>query len=490
MAQLHPATQLLIIQSLFLVLGVPLMAWFSVVRGRADRAARCWYAGIALLGLGVLVAAVLLRVTGFVACVLTLSVLVCTAAIRIEAGRAVIWPRWLTPVYLIWCAWYVVIDEQGLWLRWGVPTLMFTLSVLYAHLIVLLMEMGRRHRSRGLLLVGLGVGLIGVMDAFRGFTALIQGKAGAILSFSIDANAVIVAVTLSAVLMALGYAAFILEKLHALRLKDAENTARAEEKSRLAELHAQELEDIIHQRDAMIMLNSRFSAVNSLSIYNSAIVHEISQPLQGVQTIVDKLAIKAEHYAPVLTSDIGAIAKMVEQIASVLAALRKLISAQTPRQELLLLDEVLRDIGPIMKNEASRRSIRFGYECPNAESPLRVQVNRVLFERVLFNLVANALQALAGSRPVNPFVQIQVAPVRLQDMDCVLIRVEDNGTGFPSEVIGAGGKPLITSKAGGAGIGLALARIIVESWRGCLKLSNQSEPGRTGALVEITLPAH
>ena len=48
MAQLHPATQLLIIQSLFLVLGVPLMAWFSVVRGRADRAARWWYAGMAL----------------------------------------------------------------------------------------------------------------------------------------------------------------------------------------------------------------------------------------------------------------------------------------------------------------------------------------------------------------------------------------------------------------------------------------------------------
>lgn len=466
MAQLHPATQLLIIQSLFLVLGVPLMAWFSVVRGRADRAARCWYAGMALLGLGVLVAAVVLRVTGFVACVLTLSVLVCTAAIRIEAGRAVIW------------------------LRWGVPILMFTLSALYAHLIVLLVEVGHRHHSRGLLLVGLGVGLIGVMDAFRGFTAMVKGHAGTILSFSMDANAVIVGVTLSAVLMALGYAAFILEKLHALRLKDAENTARAEEKSRLAELHAQELEEIFQQRDAMIMLNSRFSAVNSLSIYNSAIVHEISQPLQGVQTIVDKLAIKAEHYAPVLTSDIGAIARMVEQVASVLAALRKLISAQAPSQELLLLDEVLREVTPIMQSEASRRGVHFDCSSACAQLPLRIQVNRTLFERVLFNLVANALEALACAKLDHPLVQVWVEPARLQDTDFVVIRVADNGPGFPAEVLVADIMPLITSKAGGSGIGLALARIIVESWRGCLKLSNQSEPGRTGALVEITLPAH
>ena len=50
MKNLHPATQLLIIQSLFLLLGAPAMAWFSVVVGKADRAARWWYAGLALLG--------------------------------------------------------------------------------------------------------------------------------------------------------------------------------------------------------------------------------------------------------------------------------------------------------------------------------------------------------------------------------------------------------------------------------------------------------
>lgn len=244
----------------------------------------------------------------------------------------------------------------------------------------------------------------------------------------------------------------------------------------------------MHQRDAMIMLNSRFSAVNSLSIYNSAIVHEISQPLQGVQTIVDKLAIKAEHYAPVLTSDIGAISKMVEQIASVLAALRKLISAQTPSQELLLLDELLGEVTPIMKSEASRRGVHFDCSSACAHLPLRIQVNRILFERVLFNLVANALEALASAKLDHPLIQVWVEPVRSQDTDFVVIRVADNGPGFPAEVLAADITPLITSKVGGSGIGLALARIIVESWRGCLKLSNPSEPGRTGALVEITLP--
>lgn len=489
MAQLHPAVQLLIYLCVLLMVGMPIIAWFVQPRP-VTLQSRLWHAGLALLGVASLGLAILARSTWIPPTAIALAMLLCLESMRCELDNRVV--RWgmVLPSLGLYLAIQLWFDLAGLRLTWGIIFTSFSLFFLPIWLAVWVYRVRNRFQSRGLIVVLVGLVVVSLASLGRGVDSLQRLQADYIFSFAPMANATIIGFTLFSVLMTFGYLAFTLEKLHQVHLVDVQSTARAEEKSRLAELHAQELEDIIHQRDAMIMLNSRFSAVNSLSIYNSAIVHEISQPLQGVQTIVDKLAIKAEHYAPVLTSDIGAIAKMVEQIASVLAALRKLISAQTPRQELLLLDEVLRDIGPIMKNEASRRSIRFGYECPNAESPLRVQVNRVLFERVLFNLVANALQALAGSRPVNPFVQIQVAPVRLLDMDCVLIRVEDNGTGFPSEVIGAGGKPLITSKAGGAGIGLALARIIVESWRGCLKLSNQSEPGRTGALVEITLPAH
>lgn len=488
--ELHPATKLLILLCVLMVLVVPLLAWVAIIRHNYDKSAKWWYSGLAVSGVGILLVVLLQRASAYTAWFMVLAVIMCIYALKIDLGQRVSKPRIVAAAFAVFVAVTWVIELAGDWLMKGVFLYLSVLLLVEAHLLRLLFEVRRIWRSGGLLIAVAGLSAIMLVNAVRLVHAISQGAADPIFSLALMSNAAIVGTTLSEVLMTLGYAVFTLEKSYQRHVKDKEELVRAEEQARVADIHARELESIIGQRDAMIILNSRFSAVNSLALYNSAIVHEISQPLQGVQTIVDKLAIKAEHYAPVLTSDIGAIAKMVEQIASVLAALRKLISAQTPRQELLLLDEVLRDIGPIMKNEASRRSIRFGYECPNAESPLRVQVNRVLFERVLFNLVANALQALAGSRPVNPFVQIQVAPVRLLDMDCVLIRVEDNGTGFPSEVIGAGGKPLITSKAGGAGIGLALARIIVESWRGCLKLSNQSEPGRTGALVEITLPAH
>jgi signal transduction histidine kinase len=47
----------------------------------------------------------------------------------------------------------------------------------------------------------------------------------------------------------------------------------------------------------MVMMNSRFAAVSSLAVFNAAIVHEISQPLQAIQLCLQNLRPRSQSLA-------------------------------------------------------------------------------------------------------------------------------------------------------------------------------------------------
>lgn len=495
MGNLHPATQLLIFQSLFLMLGVPLMAWFSVVHGRADRAARWWYGGLALLGLGVLAVGLWLKVTAFTACTVTLSVLMCVAAIRMDAGRSVVWPRWLTPVFLVWCALYVAIDLRGQWLYWGVPTFMLTLSALYAYLLVLLVIEGRRRQSRGLLLVGVGVGLVSVFDALRGVRALFPGQADTIFSFALNANAVIVAATLSNVLMSLGYAAFILEKTHRARLQETRKSARAQAQALLAQEHAQAQQRIIAQRDAMLMANARFAAMNTLTMFHSAIVHELSQPLQSLTSILDKVEMRVATADEGLRRDVANAHRVLRQLGESLAALRQLIATKEARLETVSLLPVIEEVTSIVETEANRRGILFELQIEALTAELRVQADKVMLNRIVMNLVSNAFEAHAqalaavspgtASGPAVRSVRLVLGEREHQGRVMASVQVEDNGPGFDPELLAQVGYHYASTKNDGVGLGLVLTRVVVESWGGALQVRNR--PSGSGAQVELLL---
>jgi signal transduction histidine kinase len=112
------------------------------------------------------------------------------------------------------------------------------------------------------------------------------------------------------------------------------------------------------------------------------------------------------------------------------------------------------------------------------DAPLVVQADEELLERALENLVRNAVQAAATGGG-----QVEVAAWRSEDG--VLIQIDDDGPGFapdhPGEV-----RPFYTTRPGGLGLGLPLARKIVLLHGGELKLERRSP---AGARVVVRLPA-
>ena len=116
----------------------------------------------------------------------------------------------------------------------------------------------------------------------------------------------------------------------------------------------------------------------------------------------------------------------------------------------------------------------------DAEMPL-VQVDAVLIEQVLANLIENALRYSTGDAP------IEVSATA--DNDRILIRVEDRGPGLgmddPALLFAKFHRSRGASAQGGAGLGLAICKAIVELHGGRIEARNRIGGGAT---FEFSLP--
>jgi signal transduction histidine kinase len=114
-----------------------------------------------------------------------------------------------------------------------------------------------------------------------------------------------------------------------------------------------------------------------------------------------------------------------------------------------------------------------------APGDLQIQADARLMEQVFINLVLNAAYALRG-RP-QPRIQLRAQALESGQTH---IEVIDNGTGIPDDVLDSIFIPFFTTRSGGTGIGLSLAKQIIHLHGGSIKV--QTAPGQgTAFLVEM-----
>ncbi|MEN9762279.1 MAG: hypothetical protein RI906_2105 [Pseudomonadota bacterium] len=490
----HPATAVVIAMSLFLVVGLPVLTWASLA-GRMDRAARVWYAGLAAAACGVVIIAVLQRYSAMTASCMTLAVLMLVIAIRLEQGKPGLSWRQGVIGFMLYLSAEFVIEFSGYRLTLGVLLSSSTLAILELFLLLELHALSRVRRSRGLSIIALGAAVFLLYNLGRVLVVLNTGPAPQIFSYAPLANAAVLSVPLGTVLLTVGHLIYSIEKANAQQVVHREAAVRAEERAVAADEFAAQLQQLVAQRDAMIMLNSRFSAVSSLAMYNSAIVHEISQPLQGLASVFDLLSLRAKTDDPDYIESLSHARDLLDKMAATLTSLRQLIAAHEPASDLLDLHEVVSGIIPIMRSEALRRGITLEWSDASSETASLVLANRILLERIVFNLVSNSFEALSGDgKTPPPDMQNHASPsIRLEVLSDAqtgqaIIRVLDNGPGFDIASPGQLLQIYRTSKNQGVGLGLALARIILETWRGELRLRSESSADWKGAIVEVRLP--
>ena len=127
------------------------------------------------------------------------------------------------------------------------------------------------------------------------------------------------------------------------------------------------------------------------------------------------------------------------------------------------------------------RSVDLEVDVPEGTPP--VLGNGILLEWALENLIKNALDALAGA---GGRIQVEAAALGERRVE---VRVADTGPGVSPAVRARIFEPGVSTKKGGWGVGLSLARRIVEDVHGGRLLLQPTAPGERGATFVMQLPA-
>jgi signal transduction histidine kinase len=227
---------------------------------------------------------------------------------------------------------------------------------------------------------------------------------------------------------------------------------------------------------------NRASRIRTMGEFAAAVAHEINQPLTSIANYTRLAKRAAEAQPPDVAAAVDAASSAIEQVdraAQVVRQLREFIqlgrSEASPVEVARLVAETLSFCRP----ELDRHGI--GFESRLARDLPPVMADALQIEQVLANLVRNSAEALAQAGRQDGRVIIQA------DHDPsgrVAIRVRDNGPGLDPDLIGRPIAPFTTTKIGGLGLGLSLARSIVEAHGGKLLIDS----GPRGVEVLFTLP--
>ena len=147
-----------------------------------------------------------------------------------------------------------------------------------------------------------------------------------------------------------------------------------------------------------------------------------------------------------------------------------------PRQDEVDLCRTLEQAAVFLEPECEKQGVVIERQCPPS---LPMKGDRDLLYRAVYNLIANAMQAMEAQGGGRILVQGAL------DQDAVRVSVTDSGPGFPEDSLEQAKDPFFTTRDNGTGLGLAIVNSIVESHGGRLTLPNSPEGG---ARVDIAFP--
>lgn len=234
------------------------------------------------------------------------------------------------------------------------------------------------------------------------------------------------------------------------------NTANA----KLHEMHDLQLE----QAD-------RLAATGEIA---ASMAHEIKNPVAGVLGALEVIDDEISHGHP--KKEI--VAEMMVQLERVNNAVNDLLAYARPAPPVFRetnLVEILQKTATMLSRQAEQKRIAVTLDIPPGLAVVFGDPKQL--QQVFWNMMLNAIQAIEKSGNVS--ISVTTLP------NDVSIRIVDSGPGIPPDQLGRIFKPFFTTKHKGTGLGMTIAKRIVEQHKGLLEVT--SEVGK-GTTVTISIP--
>ena len=485
---MHPAVGLLIQVVIAVHIALPLGTWL-LLAGRRNESTRLWFLSISFYSLSMCAIALRPWVAEYPSTMLAwtgacASWLMMIEALRRELGFK---PKPGFALILPVTVWVMVLHglhETGHMKQVGV--LIYSCAFICLNLVLsgLVWQLRRIHRSRSLLLMQLAFAIHAGAYLNRLYQYAVSGKTEYlnVFSFSWVSNLVTLSSILAMVLICFGYWGFCLERTNS-------ETTNAQQGQRQAEAESETMRNLVRERDQLLMLNARVSSLSSLSSFSAMLVHDISQPLQALELGLYDLQnqITPSPDPRELQPRIDNLMLMSGKASEMVSSLRRLMIRGQDQMDAVNLLGSIEKVFPVLRAEAQQRGIALRLSC-QLPTGCAVQANEVMLQRIVFNLVANAMDALgdtAAPTPEEPTIHIELFLRQGDGKDWVVLQIRDNGPGWPADLLKPLPGPVVSSKAQGSGLGLLLTHNMVRLWGGQTAMEN--DPSNPGALIALWL---
>jgi PAS domain S-box-containing protein len=232
-------------------------------------------------------------------------------------------------------------------------------------------------------------------------------------------------------------------------------------------------EEKIFQQQQALALSAKMAALGEMS---EGIAHEINSPLAIIKLSADQImrGLDNEEFTKETVRDkLGKINNTVDRIAKIISGLLR-YSGETGEEAFITYNllRIIDDCENLCRQKIISKGINFKITRPLNTVEINCRPSQIA--QAVMNLIDNALEAALRIESDDRWITLDIT----EDHNYAIISVADCGPGIPSEIISKIFDPFFTLKpiGQGPGLGLSVAKGIVESHEGTLELNNQMNP--------------
>jgi signal transduction histidine kinase len=215
---------------------------------------------------------------------------------------------------------------------------------------------------------------------------------------------------------------------------------------------------------------------------SSSIAHELNQPLGAILTNAETAELILDSTSP----DLSEIREILADIrrddlraSEVIHRMRSFLKRTPFETKDIDLNDTMREVFEFLSVQASARDIALYLQA--SPEALRVQGDPVQLQQVILNLMVNSMDAMAAM----PNGRTVVGRTEMNGGSSAVISISDSGPGIPPNRLNEVFDPFFTTKQQGMGIGLSIARTIVQAHKGRIWAENVASGG---AVFRLSLP--